>query len=188
MLVNPVLPSLSSVMKPRPLRTRRNSARVVAAATVTNALALTGGMRMVVPSIVRAARVGPPALRAFREATGAEEFDDRLRAKLLAMDPHAFARMSADLTRFASAAPALRAIGCPTMVMVGEQDTEFLAPAHAVVAEVHAGGNGDAWCQIVPDAAHSSQQENTAAWVDLVAAHALAARRHDLDGTAVAAE
>lgn len=142
----------------------------------TNRLALAGGMRMLAPFFVRSARVGPPAMRAAREAIGPAEFDARARAKILAMDPHAFVALGTFVTTFESIEPALRSIRCPTAVMIGEQDSSFLPFAREVLDELHLDA-GDAELVIVPDAAHSPQIENTKAWLEAVVEHVARARR-----------
>ena len=54
---------------------------------------------------------------------------------------------------------AMRAVRCPTLIIVGEQDKPFLAPSQAI-AETIPG----AQLVVVPDAGHSPQAENPDAW------------------------
>ena len=57
-------------------------------------------------------------------------------------------------------------IDCPTLVVVGEQDVPFLD-----VSRRMAGQLPDSTLTIVPDAAHSPQLENEAAWLDAILQH-----------------
>ncbi len=54
---------------------------------------------------------------------------------------------------------AMAAIRVPTLVLVGEQDEPFLGPSRAMAARVPG-----ARLVVIPDAGHSPQFENPAAW------------------------
>jgi pimeloyl-ACP methyl ester carboxylesterase len=177
--LRPIVTNMAGLLAGQSAVARLGAMRIAVNAGIMNRLALVGGMRMLTPFFVRSARVGPPSMRASRTAMGPDVFDERVRTKVRAIDPRAFVAIGDYLTRFASIAPTMRAITCPTMVMVGEEDDAFVPRAAEVVAELRAGGNAAARLEVVPGAAHSPQIENTAAWLDLVAEHATAARRRD---------
>jgi pimeloyl-ACP methyl ester carboxylesterase len=58
---------------------------------------------------------------------------------------------------------AMRAIACPTLVVVGEQDDTFLAPSREMADAIPG-----ARLTVVPDAGHSPQFENPSVWFDAV--------------------
>jgi pimeloyl-ACP methyl ester carboxylesterase len=171
----PTVKNMSALLDGGSFVERLGGMRLLVAARVTNVIALVGGMRMLTPFFVRSARVGPPAMRASRQAIGPDVFDERARVKVRSMDTHAFLRIGDYLTQFPPIHRELQAIDCPTLVMVGEQDVEFLALAHEVVDALADGGNPAA-LSVIADAAHSPQLENTDAWLDAIAGHVLAAR------------
>jgi pimeloyl-ACP methyl ester carboxylesterase len=177
--LRPIVTNMAGLLDGRSFIERLGAMRFMVNAGVMNALALAGGMRMLTPFFVRSARKGPTSMRASREAMGADDFDERVRSKVRAMDPHAFVAIGEYLTRFSSFAPTMRAIDCPTIVMVGEEDSQFVPLAREVVDELVAGGNDAARLVVVPGAAHSAQRENSAEWLDLISAHAAAARQRD---------
>jgi pimeloyl-ACP methyl ester carboxylesterase len=57
-------------------------------------------------------------------------------------------------------------IRCPTLVMVGALDTEFLEPSEQL-----ARGIPDAELAVLPEAGHQPQNEAAAAWFEAVRAH-----------------
>jgi pimeloyl-ACP methyl ester carboxylesterase len=179
----PTVKNMSALLDGGSFVERLGGMRLLVAARVTNAIALVGGMRMLTPFFVRSARVGPPAMRASREAIGPELFDERARVKVRSMDTHAFLRIGDHLTEFPPIHRELQAIDCPTLVMVGEQDVTFLALAHEVLDALVDGGNA-ATIAVIPGAAHSAQLENTPAWLDAIADHVLRARGPQAGATA----
>jgi pimeloyl-ACP methyl ester carboxylesterase len=58
---------------------------------------------------------------------------------------------------------ALAQVTCPTLVLVGEQDTPFLGVSKAMAETIP-----DATLIVVPDAGHSPQFENPPVWFDAV--------------------
>jgi pimeloyl-ACP methyl ester carboxylesterase len=114
----------------------------------------------------------PAAARRAEETMGATRYWERIRAKIEAMDPEAFATLGPLLADHDGVEGRLAEIRCPTTVMVGAQDTAFLAPAR----ELEAGIPGARRVEI-PDAAHSPQIENTELWLAAIRDHLARARR-----------
>jgi pimeloyl-ACP methyl ester carboxylesterase len=106
-----------------------------------------------------------PMLRLEREM-GSEVYWGRVRAKLEAMDPEAFAALGVAVGEQEALVDRLREITCPTLVIVGEQDAGFLEPAAELERGIPAASR-----VIVPDAFHSPQQENPDAWLEAVSDH-----------------
>jgi len=113
----------------------------------------------------------PEAARRTEQAMGSELFWERVEAKLLAMDPEAFATLGLGLGVHESAADRLGEISCPTLVVVGDQDLPFLAPSRQL-----AEGIPSAKLQIISDAAHSPQLEAAPAWLAAISEHLRRAR------------
>ncbi|MCG8588872.1 MAG: alpha/beta fold hydrolase [Proteobacteria bacterium] len=107
-----------------------------------------------------------PANRRCEEEMGSDRYWERIRAKLLAMDPEAFVTLGRVLADHAPVTDRLGEIACPTLVIVGAEDAAFLAPAETLAA-----GLPRAEHVVVPDAAHSPQLENQAAWLAAIEAH-----------------
>ena len=97
---------------------------------------------------------------------GSEKYWARMRAKLLAMDPEAFAALGPALGEQAGVVERLGEIACPTLVLVGADDAPFLEPS----AQLR-DGIPDARLVTIPDAAHSPQLENPTAWLAAVTEH-----------------
>jgi pimeloyl-ACP methyl ester carboxylesterase len=109
-----------------------------------------------------------------REAPLATPADARVRAeregyiafgerKFLACSPAMYAAMAAELLTDHDRLGQLATLDVPTLVVVGEQDTPFLAPAQAM-ADAMPGAE----VVILPDAGHSPQFEAPEAWWDAV--------------------
>jgi pimeloyl-ACP methyl ester carboxylesterase len=113
----------------------------------------------------------PQATRRAEQAMGSDRYWERIRAKIEAMDPEAFATLGALLTDHDGVTDRLSRITCPTTVVVGAEDTAFLAPAR----ELEAGIPGARRIEI-PDAAHSPQIENTPLWLAAIRDHLARAR------------
>ena len=146
-----------------------------AARAATRALVENEGMAKLADSIEGASRSGQTPMAAAAAASiermGADRHWRRIRAKLLAMDPVAFTTLGDAFETWAGTLERLGEIACPTTVLVGDEDTPFRAPAEAL-----ASGITDAELVVIPDAAHSPQLENAAAWLDAVKAHVERAR------------
>lgn len=108
----------------------------------------------------------PEAMRRTEAHMGPDRYWGRIRAKIEAMDPEAMQGLAAVLAEHTPATPRLGEIACPTLVIVGEQDAPFLAPSRRM-AEAIPG----ATLAVVPQAAHSPQLENQAAWLAAVREH-----------------
>jgi len=113
----------------------------------------------------------PPAVRRTIQRIGPDAWWPRQRAKLLAMDPAAFATLGAQLTDHASVEDRLAEIRCPTLVLVGAQDAPFLAPSERM-----AGAIPGAHHAVIDHAAHSPQLESPEAWLGAILAHLERAR------------
>lgn len=113
----------------------------------------------------------PEAERRLEEEMGAA-FWERRRRRLVAMDPEAFAVLALELVDHTPLSDRLGEIRCPTLVMVGDQDAGFLAPADEL-----AHGIPGAVKVVIPNAAHSPQLENPPAWIKTINEHLARARR-----------
>ena len=107
----------------------------------------------------------PDAERRLERELG-EAFWERRRRRLVAMDPEAFAVLALELVDQPALTDRLHEIACPTLVMVGEQDAGFLAPADEL-----ARGIRGATKVVIPAAAHSPQLENPPAWIAPIRQH-----------------
>jgi len=108
----------------------------------------------------------PPSMQRNIEQMGPDVFWGRVQRKLEAMDPVAWDALLSVLGGHVAAAERLGEIRCPTLVLVGAEDTPFLAPAD----ELERGIRG-ARRVTIPDAAHSPQLENPGAWAAAIRAH-----------------
>jgi 2-succinyl-6-hydroxy-2,4-cyclohexadiene-1-carboxylate synthase len=114
----------------------------------------------------------PAAARLAEERMGTARYWERIRAKIEAMDPEAFATLGLLLTGHDGVENRLAEIRCPTTVMVGAQDTAFLAPSRELEARIPGARRVE-----IPDAAHSPQIENTELWVAAIRDHLARSRR-----------
>jgi 2-succinyl-6-hydroxy-2,4-cyclohexadiene-1-carboxylate synthase len=132
-------------------------------------IARESGMQALFDLARRAAQSGPgpskPVLRTI-ERLGADAYWERIRRKMLAMDPIAFATLGVALSGEGGTVDRLAEIACPTTVLVGAEDEPFRRPA-----EVLAAGIPGARLVVIEDAHHSPQLENPEAWLDAVTAH-----------------
>ncbi len=113
----------------------------------------------------RESRLAPAAKR-WMEQQGEESFWQRTTTRLEQMDPEGFLALGTALSTQASVEPRLNEIRCPTTIIVGDQDDAFMQPAEAL-----AQGIPHAHKEVIPDAAHSAQQEATDAWLAAIRAH-----------------
>ena len=113
----------------------------------------------------------PLAARRAEEAMGPARYWERVRAKIEAMDPEAFATLGPLLTDHEGVEDRLGEIRCPTTVVVGAEDAAFLAPSRALEA-----GIAGARLVEIPGAAHSPQIENTEPWLAAIRDHLARAR------------
>lgn len=101
--------------------------------------------------------LGTPAhRRLLRERAGYAEYGDR---KFLDQSPHMYAAVALGVLEREDLTEALRAVRCPTLVVVGKQDDAAL-PGCLRLAEAIPGAR----LARIPDAGHSPQFENPVAW------------------------
>ncbi len=116
---------------------------------------------------VMAERDGPletPAhQRLTAEQPGYAEFEDR---KFRATSPTLYAAMASEFVTTADRLDSLRDLpkSLPVLVIVGEQDQPFLSPSQRMAAAVGRGA-----LEIIPNAGHCPQFENSDAWWDALA-------------------
>jgi len=113
----------------------------------------------------------PLAARRAEEAMGPARYWERIRAKIEAMDPEAFATLGPLLVDHEGVEDRLGEIRCPTTVLVGAEDTAFLAPSRALEAGIAGARRVE-----IPGAAHSPQIENTGPWLAAIRDHLARAR------------
>jgi pimeloyl-ACP methyl ester carboxylesterase len=124
-------------------------------------LALTEGMTALRALLDEANVLGSEAdRRVRRERPGYIEFAAR---KWADVAPAAYAALAHDVTHQPDQLELVRTIECPTLVVVGDQDESFLAPA-AAMADVLP----DVRHVVIPDAGHAPQFENPDAYFDAV--------------------
>jgi pimeloyl-ACP methyl ester carboxylesterase len=111
-----------------------------------------------------------PMQRAAREM-GTERFWARLRTKLEAMDPVAFDQLLGEIMKRESVTKRLDEIHCPTLVMVGEEDTPFLEPSRRMAEHIP-----DAELVVFKNAHHSPQIETPKEWLIAIQGHLERAR------------
>ena len=113
---------------------------------------------------VMAEREGPLETPAHRRLTaeqpGYAEFEDR---KFRATSPALYAALASEFVTTADRLDSLRDLpeSLPVLVIVGEQDQPFLGPSQRMAAAVGCGA-----LQIIPNAGHCPQFENSDAWWD----------------------
>ena len=102
---------------------------------------------------------------------GVDRFWERIRVKLEAMDPVAFDVLLGEIMNQEPVTDRLGEIGCPTLVMVGEEDTPFVGPSRRMADLVP-----DAKLVVFRKAHHSPQIENASDWLVAVQNHLERAR------------
>jgi 2-succinyl-6-hydroxy-2,4-cyclohexadiene-1-carboxylate synthase len=113
-----------------------------------------------------------PADRRIEQEWGEERFWAWRTARVAAMDPAAYEALALALVEQEDLTPRLAEIGCPTAVLVGELDHEFLAPSEALARGIRGGE-----LHVLPHAGHQPQHEAPEAWREAVLAHLERARR-----------
>jgi len=120
-------------------------------------MALTEGMAALRVVLDEANPLGTEAAeRVKAERPGYAEFEDR---KWAAVAPASYAGLVRDIVHQPRQLEEMRAIRCPTLIVVGSQDEPFLGDA-ALMADVIAGSR----LVVLPDAGHSPQFETPEAW------------------------
>lgn len=91
---------------------------------------------------------------------------DRMARKIPNMDPEAFGSFARELNTYPSMVSRLGELPMPVTVLVGENDTNLVQPAH-LMAEAIPGAD----LVVFPGAGHSPQEDNPAAWLAAVEKH-----------------
>lgn len=124
-------------------------------------LARTDGMTALKAALDAFDPLGTPAYRRLLASRpGYQAFCDR---KWEALSAEMWVALATELVRQPDQLDALAQVTCPTLVLVGEQDTPFLDVSKAMAATIP-----DATLVVVPDAGHSPQFENPPVWFDAV--------------------
>jgi pimeloyl-ACP methyl ester carboxylesterase len=124
-------------------------------------VALTEGMTVLRQLLDEVKVLGSEAdERVRRERPGYIEFADR---KWADVAPAAYAALAHEITHQPDQLEQMRAIACPTLVLVGEQDTSFVGAASAMHDVLP-----DSRLVVVPDAGHAPQFESPDAYFDAV--------------------
>ena len=101
----------------------------------------------------------PAYLHTLHDRPGYREFTERKWADLSEI---MWGSMAIELANQPDDLAALAAtVRVPTLVLVGVQDDAMLAPSHAMADAIES-----AQLAVVPDAGHSPQFENPAAWIE----------------------
>lgn len=138
-----------------------------AARTALAELVRSQGVAALLPGLrQRPASEIAPSRQRIIEQMGPEVYWERVRRKLDAMDPVAWTELLRVLGDHSPALDRLGEIRCPTLVMVGAEDAPFLEPADEFER-----GIGAALRVTIPDAEHSPQLENPAAWSAAIRGH-----------------
>jgi 2-succinyl-6-hydroxy-2,4-cyclohexadiene-1-carboxylate synthase len=121
------------------------------------ALALEGDMELLRQILDEADALGSPAdQRVRRERPGYVEFCARKWAQIT---PESYAGLLRAIVRQDDQLAQMASITCPTLVLVGDEDTHFVPAAHAMADAIPG-----ARLVVVPDAGHSPQFENPDAY------------------------
>lgn len=122
------------------------------------AIALTEGMQVVRQVLDELDPLGTPANQRVRlERPGYEEYGNR---NFFAVPAVAYAALIRDIAHQSDQLAEMRTVTCPSLVIVGEQDTPFLPDSHALAEAIP-----NAELVVVPDAGHSPQFENPDAYL-----------------------
>ena len=108
----------------------------------------------------------PEPMRRAEELMGSERYWNRLLAKLEAMDSVAFSTLLRQVMDQEPVTDRLAEIRCPTLVLVGEQDEQFL-PASRELADAIP----DAKLVLIKDGHHNPQIEAQEEWLEAIHAH-----------------
>jgi pimeloyl-ACP methyl ester carboxylesterase len=108
----------------------------------------------------------PPSVVRLQQTMGVDAYFERVRRNFVAMDPEAFATLGPALSKKSDLLDQLPGIGCPSLVMVGDEDRGLLEAARALAA-----GLPNATHVVISDAAHSPQIENPQAWIAALEGH-----------------
>jgi 3-oxoadipate enol-lactonase len=105
--------------------------------------------------------LGTPAnQRVVAERPGYREFGER---KWAALSREMWIALVSEIVRQPDQLAALATVRCPTLVIVGDEDTPFVGVSRAMAATIPG-----AQLVVIPDAGHSPQFENPTAWFEAV--------------------
>ena len=136
-------------------------------------IALARGMEFLQSLVEKAAKADPsPSPSACHTTKWEPHYTAHQRRRYKAMDPAAYASLGRSMLDQVHLTSRLGEIGCPTTVLVGADDTEFLRGADAFEA-----GIPGVHRVTIPDAGHHPQMENPGAWLEAIAAHLARSRR-----------
>ncbi len=110
-------------------------------------------------------RMPAPMQRAQREM-GPDRYWDRLRRKLEALDPVVFDTLLRAIVEQEPVTNRLHEIRCPTLVLVGEEDADFLKSSREMAEAIP-----EATLVVIENAHHSPQMEATPAWLAAIRDH-----------------
>jgi len=131
------------------------------------AIARDRGMAFVQTLVERAARNDPdPGPSDLQTHKWADRYWPHHVRRYGAMDPVAYGRLGTAMAEQLPVVTRLGEIACPTTILVGEHDSDFLPGANLLAT-----GIGHADLVTIPDAGHHPQIENTAAWLDAMRGH-----------------
>ena len=102
----------------------------------------------------------PAHERLLAERPGYQAYAD---AKWEALSMVMWAALASEIARQPDQLHRLATVRCPTLIVVGEEDTMFLEPSRQMAATIPG-----ARLAVIPDAGHSPQFENPRAWFDAV--------------------
>ena len=108
----------------------------------------------------------PPSVEQLQETMGVDAYWARVRRNFKAMDPEAFATLGLAFSGQSNLLDRVCDIRCPALVLVGKEDRNLLDAAQELAATLP-----DAAHVVIPDAAHSPQLENRAAWLAALDTH-----------------
>jgi len=137
------------------------------------AIARTRGMTFLQELVEKSAHENPaPSPSDQQIAKWADRYWSHQRRRYAAMEPEAYARLGLLMMQQVPVTDRLSEIRCPTTVLVGDADVEFLAGAERLDA-----GIAQAVRVTLPDAGHHPQMENPEAWLAAIRDHLRRARR-----------
>jgi len=131
------------------------------------AIARERGMAFLQELVERSARDAThPSASDRQTAKWSDRYWAHHRVRYGAMDPEGYATLGLLMVTQTPVTERLGEIACPTTILVGADDTEFLAGADALEA-----GIAHAVRVTLPDAGHHPQMENPSAWLAAVRDH-----------------
>jgi pimeloyl-ACP methyl ester carboxylesterase len=143
-----------------------------AAFVKAGAIASARGMEFLQQAVEKAARANPsPGASDRQSEKWADAYWPHHRLRYTAMDPAAYGALALCVMDQESLEPRLTEIACPTTVLVGSDDVEFLRGADAMERGIRG-----ALRITIPDAGHHPHMENPAAWSAAVREHLARAR------------